>query len=125
MLHLLIVMLGGAIGAGGRHMVGKLSLLWFGPGYPWGTLAANLIGGLLMGLLVGAMARAGVGGEQWRLFLGTGILGGFTTFSTFSLDAMNMIERGDWAGMLGYVLISVIGAIAAVAAGLALVRAVA
>ena len=125
MLHLLIVMLGGAIGAGGRHMVGKLSLLWFGPGYPWGTLAANLIGGLLMGLLVGAMARAGAGGEQWRLFLGTGILGGFTTFSTFSLDAMNMIERGDWAGMLGYVLISVIGAIAAVAAGLALVRAVA
>ncbi|WP_109807617.1 fluoride efflux transporter CrcB [Sphingosinithalassobacter portus] len=125
MLHLLIVMLGGAIGAGGRHMIGKLSLLWFGPGYPWGTLAANLIGGLLMGLLVGAMARVGAGGEQWRLFLGTGILGGFTTFSTFSLDAMVMIERGDWTGMLGYVLISVIGAIAAVAAGLTLVRALA
>src|ERR1044072_3275316 len=111
-------MLGGAFGAGAQHLTGKATLAWFGPGYPWGTLAVNLIGGFLMGLLAGSLARFAAGGEQWRLLLGVGLLGGFTTFSAFSLDAMVMIERGDWASALGYIAVSVAGSIAALALGL-------
>jgi CrcB protein len=125
MFNLLIVMLGGAFGAGARHLTGKATLAWFGPGYPWGTLAVNLIGGFLMGLLAGSLARFAAGGEQWRLLLGVGVLGGFTTFSAFSLDAMVMIERGDWASALGYIAVSVAGSIAALALGLGAVRALA
>ena len=125
MPHILLVMIGGALGAAARFLTGKLTLAWFGPNYPWGTLAVNLIGGLLMGVLAGSLARFGQGGEQWRLLLGVGVLGGFTTFSAFSLDAMVMIERGDWIMVSGYILASVIGSIAALAVGLSLVRAVA
>lgn len=124
-MHLLLVMLGGAFGAAARHLTGRLTLAWFGPGYPWGTLAVNLIGGLLMGVLAGTLARFGQGGEQWRLLLGVGVLGGFTTFSAFSLDVMVMLERGDWAHALGYILASVVGSVVALALGLAVVRAVA
>lgn len=118
-------MLGGAIGAGARHLVGKTTLAWLGPNYPWGTLAVNLIGGFLMGLLAGGLLKFGQNGEQMRLFLGVGILGGFTTFSAFSLDTMLMFERGDWLTALGYILASVIGSVAALAIGLQLTRAVA
>jgi CrcB protein len=125
MPNLILVMLGGAVGSAARYLTGRLTLTWFGPGYPWGTLAVNLIGGFLMGMLAGSLARFGQGGEQWRLLIGVGVLGGFTTFSAFSLDAMNMIERGDWLPMLGYALVSVIGSIAALAIGMQLVRTVA
>lgn len=125
MIHLLLVMLGGAVGAAARYLTGRATLAAFGPNYPWGTLAVNLIGGFLMGLLAGSLARFGQGGEQWRLLLGVGVLGGFTTFSAFSLDAMVMIERGDWVPALGYVLVSVIGSIAALALGLGAMRAMA
>ena len=125
MFNLLLVMIGGAIGSGGRHLVGRATLAWFGPDYPYGTLAVNLIGGFAMGLLVGTLARNGQSGEQTRLLLGVGVLGGFTTFSAFSLDAMNMIERGDWGMALTYILASVIGSIAALAIGLSITRAIA
>ena len=118
---LLLVMLGGAIGAGARHLVGGATLLAFGPGLPCGTLTVNLTGGLAMGLLAGWLTRAGLG-EPWRLFLGVGVLGGFTTFSSFSLDTVMLVERGEWPAALGYVLVSVIGSIAALAAGLWLTR---
>lgn len=125
MPHLLLVMAGGAIGAGLRFLLGRAAFHHFGPGFPWGTLAANLIGGLAMGVLVGAMARFIDGGEGWRLFLGVGLLGGFTTFSAFSLETVNMIERGA-AGMAAfYALVSVAGAVGALFAGLLLVRAAA
>lgn len=120
----LLVMAGGAIGAALRHLVGRFTLGWFGPGLPYGTLAVNLIGGLAMGVLVGMFARHGAS-EQARLFLGVGVLGGFTTFSAFSLDAMLMIERGALVTALGYVAVSVAGSIAALAAGLAITRGVA
>lgn len=119
---LFLVMLGGALGSGARHLTSKLTLAWLGPNYPWGTLAVNLIGGFLMGALAGALARIGQGGEQWRLLIGVGVLGGYTTFSAFTLDLMNMIERGDWGMGLGYILASVLGSAIALFAGLSLFR---
>ena len=101
MFNLLLAMLGGAIGSGARFLTGRATLAAFGPNYPWGTLTVNLVGGFLMGVLAGSLARFGQGGEQWRIVLGIGVLGGFTTFSAFSLDTMNMIQRGDWMPALG------------------------
>lgn len=121
MQGLLLVMAGGAVGAGARHLFGRMTLALFGPGYPWGTLGVNLIGGLAMGLLVGMLARTGAG-EAWRLALGVGVLGGFTTFSAFSLDIANMIQRGEAATALGYALASVVGSVVALFGGLMLVR---
>lgn len=125
MPNLFLVMLGGAIGSGARHLVGRATLALWGPNYPVGTLAVNLFGGFAMGLLAGSLARFGQGGEPWRLLLGVGVLGGFTTFSAFSLDTMLMIERGQALGAIGYVLVSVLGSIAALALGLGITRAVA
>ncbi|MBW8841386.1 MAG: fluoride efflux transporter CrcB [Sphingomonadales bacterium] len=117
-------MAGGALGSAARYLVGKLTLGWLGPDYPWGTLAVNLIGGFLMGLLAGMLARSG-GSEHTRLLLGVGVLGGFTTFSAFSLDTAMMIERGLWSVAIGYALVSVIASVIAVFGGLFIVRAVA
>ena len=78
------VMVGGAIGAGARHLVGQILLARLGPGFPWWTLSVNIAGSLMMGLLIGWLARSG-GSDQARLFLGVGVLGGFTTFSSFSM----------------------------------------
>ncbi|SIN63558.1 CrcB protein [Parasphingorhabdus marina DSM 22363] len=121
----LLVMAGGALGAGARYHLGRLLLHWAGPGFPYGTLAANLLGGFLMGVLVGVLARDSITGESWRLLLGVGLLGGFTTFSAFSLEVMNMIDRGDWGVAAGYALLSVTGSVAALFAGLLVVRTVA
>ena len=122
MFQLLLVMIGGAVGAGARHLTGRTTLALFGPGFPYGTLAVNLIGGFAMGLLVGTLARMSVPGENWRLLLGVGVLGGYTTFSAFSLDVVTMIQRGDLGIALFYVLLSVVGSIVALFAGLSLVR---
>ena len=123
-MNFLLVMAGGAVGSAARYLVGKLTLAWLGPNYPWGTLAVNLIGGLLMGLLAGILARTG-GSEHTRLLIGVGVLGGFTTFSSFSLDTVLMIERGQWSVAITYALVSLIGSVLALFAGLHLVRAVA
>jgi CrcB protein len=117
-------MLGGALGSGARYLTGRTTLALFGPGWPWGTLAVNLIGGLAMGVLAGALSRF-VAGEAWRLFLGIGVLGGFTTFSSFSLDTVTLIERGALTSAAAYVLLSVAGSIAALFAGLFLMRSLA
>ena len=124
-MSLLYVMLGGAFGSGARYLTGRATLSLFGPDFPYGTLAVNLIGGLLMGALVGVLARGANGGETWRLLLGVGVLGGFTTFSSFSLDAVTMIERGQIGIAFGYVALSVVGSIIALFAGLSLARTVA
>ena len=122
-MPLLFVMIGGALGAGIRYQVGKLSLMLLGPGFPWGTWFINISGGLFMGLLVGTLARhVGPAGESWRLLVGVGVLGGYTTFSSFSLEAANMIQRGDWATALFYVTSSAVGAIAMLFAGLWIAR---
>ncbi|MBX3566267.1 MAG: fluoride efflux transporter CrcB [Sphingomonas sp.] len=125
MPHLLLVMLGGALGSGARYLTGRAALVWMGPNFPWGTLAVNLIGGFAMGVLTGVLVRTGqAGGVSWYL-LGVGVLGGFTTFSAFSLDTINLIERGDFMLATTYILASVIGSVAALAIGLNAVRAIA
>ena len=124
MLPLLYVMVGGAVGSGARYLTGSAMTALLGPDYPFGTLAVNIVGGLLMGVLVGVLAR-NAASENWRLLLAVGVLGGFTTFSAFSLEVVTMIERGAFGVALGYVLVSVIGSVAALFAGLSAVRAVA
>lgn len=126
MNHLFLVMGGGAVGAALRYQLGRAAT-YVAPGIAWplGTFAANLLGGFAMGLLAGWLARFdGHGGEPWRLLLGVGVLGGFTTFSAFSLETMLMIERGQLLLATGYVLASVAGAIGALALGLSLMRSV-
>lgn len=122
MFSLFLVMLGGAFGSGARYLTGVATLKLLGPNYPYGTLTVNIVGGLAMGMLVGLFARLSVPGENWRLLLAIGVLGGYTTFSSFSLDLANMFQRGDLAMALGYALISVIGSVTALFAGLALMR---
>lgn len=114
-------MAGGALGSGARHLVSRATLAAFGPGWPWGTMTVNLLGGVLMGALVGTLARLGAG-EAWRLLLAVGVLGGFTTFSAFSLDVVAMLERGATGAALAYVAVSVLGGVAGVVAGLSLAR---
>lgn len=121
MPSLLLVMGGGAIGSGARYLVGRVALARFGPGFPWGTLAVNLIGGALMGLLAGLLARHG-GDEPARLLFGVGVLGGFTTFSAFSLETVLMLQRGDIATAALYVALSVTGAVLALFLGLQAAR---
>jgi fluoride exporter len=121
MNDLIFVMGGGAAGAGARYLVGNAAFARLGPDYPWGTLGVNLIGGLLMGLLAGYLARHG--GESARLLLGVGLLGGFTTFSAFSLETWRMIEGGAYGMALGYGLASVIGSVLMLGAGLWIAKA--
>ena len=123
MTHLLLVALGGGVGAALRHLVGLAALRLFGPGFPYGTMIANVLGSLLMGLLIEWLVRRG-GSPQLRLLLATGLLGGFTTFSSFSLDAAVLWERGEVMLALGYVVGSVLLGLAGLAAGLAIGRAV-
>ena len=127
MNSLLYVAFGGAIGASARHLLGGATLRIWGPGFPWGTLIANVLGGLLMGALIGWLAFkgsqfAGGAGESVRLFLGVGILGGFTTFSAFSLDAILMIEKKAYGVAAGYISASVLLSLLALFLGLVLAR---
>lgn len=115
------VMVGGAIGAGARHLVGQILLARLGPGFPWWTLSINIAGSLMMGLLIGWLARSG-GSDQARLFLGVGVLGGFTTFSSFSMEFWTLFERGQMAQAAAYVGASVIIGIAACGVGMVMMR---
>jgi CrcB protein len=117
MTAFLLVMLGGAVGAGLRFGIGVWSIHSFGDSFPWGTLIVNLSGGFLMGLLAGAILRQGAG-LPVHLLLGVGLLGGFTTFSAFSLEAALLVERGQVGAAALYALVSVIGSIALLFAGL-------
>ncbi|WP_156255766.1 fluoride efflux transporter CrcB [Sandarakinorhabdus oryzae] len=125
MPHLLLVALGGALGSMLRYGVGRWAIVMMGPGFPFGTFAVNILGGLLMGLLAGWLARTSQGGEELRLLLGVGVLGGFTTFSAFSLEVYNMITRAEIALAAAYSVSSVAGSVLAVLAGVWLMRGVA
>ncbi|MGX5844683.1 fluoride efflux transporter CrcB [Mesorhizobium sp. ArgA1] len=121
MLNLLLVVIGGGIGAGIRHLTNIGALRLFGPNYPWGTMVINIVGSFAMGLFIATLMRRG-GSNELRLFVATGIFGGFTTFSAFSLDFATLWERGATLPALGYALASVVGAIVALFAGLWLAR---
>ena len=118
----LLVAAGGAAGAVARYAVGTQATRWLGAGQVWGTLSVNVVGGLVMGLLAGWLATRGGEGERWRLLLGVGVLGGFTTFSAFSLETAQLIEQRRWGAASGYVAASVILSLAALMAGLWLAR---
>lgn len=121
------VAIGGGVGALLRYQLGRGMTHWLGPqvvtSFPWATLAANVIGSLAMGLLAGWLARHGsTHGEQWRLLIGVGLLGGFTTFSAFSLELMRLIERGQAATALTYAGVSVLAGLVALYLGLIVMR---
>ena len=121
----LAVFVGAGLGGMLRHAVNRASLAYLGPGFPYGTLIVNVIGGLLMGVLAELFLVKGGGSQEFRLFLTTGFLGGFTTFSAFSLDAALMWERSDYAALGAYVTGSVVLSIGALFLGMATVRSLA
>lgn len=123
--QMLLVAVGGGLGTALRFGVGRLAISLMGPGFPFGTFAVNIIGGFLMGMLAGWLARLGQGGEDLRLLLGVGVLGGFTTFSAFSLEVYNMITRAEVALAAAYAISSVAGSVLAVLAGVWLMRSLA
>lgn len=124
MTSTVLVFLGAGIGGMLRHGVNYASLRWLGTGFPFGTMAINIVGSGLMGLIAGWLAfKAGEGWTQGlRLFLTTGVLGGFTTFSAFSLEAVLLWERGELGLATLYVLGSVVLSLAALLGGLAVIR---
>jgi fluoride exporter len=125
MRHLLLVMLGGAIGAALRYEVGRIALHRIGAGFPWGTLIVNLAGGLLMGAFAGYMFPRNPPDQNLWMFVAVGLLGGFTTFSAFSFDLFAMMEQGRFWVAAAYAGGSVLGALGLLVAGFWLMRAAA
>jgi CrcB protein len=125
----LYVAIGGGVGSWLRYMTGRLTTAAIGPvaasAFPWATLTVNVVGSFAMGLLAGWLARYGEHGEGWRLLLGVGMLGGFTTFSAFSLEFALLVERGTIGTAAAYVAISLAAGFAGLFAGLFLMRALA
>ena len=125
-----MVFAGGGAGAVLRYQVGREMTRWLGPAvviaFPWATLAVNVLGSLAMGVLAGWLARHGPGalgsGEHWRLFVGVGVLGGFTTFSSFSLELMLLIERGQGSLAFLYAAVSVLAGLTGLYIGLIVMR---
>ncbi|WP_454598660.1 fluoride efflux transporter CrcB [Qipengyuania sp. SM2507] len=120
------VAIGGAFGAALRYQMGRAMTGWLGAPamslFPWATLAVNALGSLLIGLLFGWLARAGQGGDQLRLLLGVGLLGGFTTFSAFSLELVVLIERGQFTIAALYAFLSIALGVTGLFFGLTLTR---
>ena len=121
-----LIALGGGAGAVLRYQAGRALTALLGPAtvaaFPWATLVVNVVGSFAMGLLAGWLARHGSASETWRLLVGVGLLGGFTTFSAFSLELMLLIERGQGATALAYALISVLAGMTALYIGLIVMR---
>jgi len=119
---LLAIAAGGAIGAVGRHYVSAQVMKLAGSGFPWGTVSVNVLGSFIMGVLVETMALRWNVGTEMRAFMTVGILGAFTTFSTFSLDFATLVGRGAEFAALGYAALSVVLAVLGLFAGLAITR---
>jgi len=118
MNSIILVFLGGGVGSVARYLVGVNAMRLLGTRWPYGTFTVNIVGGLVMGLLSGwLLLRGGADQERWRVLFGVGVLGGFTTFSSFSLEVASMMKKGDLAHAGAYVLASVVVAVGAVFAG--------
>lgn len=115
---LLAVAAGGAIGATGRFLVGRLMLNLMGTGYPWGTLTVNIIGSFFIGLLVELLALRFNLSHEWQAFLVIGILGGFTTFSAFSLEVGLMLQKDQFSAAALYAISSLVLGLVALFAGI-------
>jgi CrcB protein len=124
MKTLLAIALGGAVGAVGRHLVAAQVTHFFGTGFPFGTLTVNVIGSFVMGCLIETMALAWSPAPELRAFLTVGMLGAFTTFSTFSMEVVLFTERGQYIEVAAYVLASVALSVGGLFLGLHLVRTV-
>jgi fluoride exporter len=118
----LLVFVGGGVGATLRHLINLTCARFMGTGFPWGTFIINISGSTVMGLIAGYLTFKGEASQPWRLFLMTGVLGGYTTFSAYSLDAALLYERGELTLAAAYVIGSVVLSIAGLFGGLALVR---
>lgn len=118
----LIVFLGGGIGSACRHSINQLTTRWLGSGLPIGTLGINLLGSLLMGMVFAYISARSHLSPHIKLLLMTGLLGGFTTFSAFSLEVVQLFHRGQITAAIGYASVSVIAGAAAVVLGMWLVR---
>ena len=118
----LLVFIGGGLGSCLRHAVNVICPRFLGTNFPYHTFIINITGSTIMGLVAGYLAFKGDAAQSWRLFLMTGILGGYTTFSAFSLDTAVLYERGEIGLAAFYVLGSVVLSIVGLFAGLALVR---
>lgn len=123
LLQILLVAAGGALGSVGRHAVNVLAVRIAGPDTPWGTLAVNVAGSFVMGGFIALLAVKFGGSQPLRLFVATGILGGFTTLSAFSLDVVTLWERGATLAAASYVLATLVLSITGLVAGLSLARA--
>lgn len=104
----LVVFLGSGIGGMLRHGVGLLALRFTGASFPWGTLVINVVGSALMGLMIGLFAARSINDPELRLFVTTGLIGGFTTWSTFSLDIVTLWERGEIGSAIAYASASIV-----------------
>lgn len=124
MNQLVVVALGGALGSVLRYLAQVWLGRLLGQGFPWSTLFVNVVGSLLMGVLVEAAGRVWSPSPELRAFLAVGILGGFTTFSSFSLDVGALASRGDWVLAMVYVMATLMVGVGGFFVGLALVRAV-
>ena len=122
-MHLLAVALGSAIGGSLRYLATLGVNALVGRGFPWGTFGVNVIGCLLIGVLHVAMVERGGGAESLRLFAMVGVLGGFTTFSSFSLETLVLVQQGALGRAAGYIVASVLVCLVATVAGMALARA--
>ncbi len=122
MLNILLVAVGGAAGSVCRYLTGLAMTRWLGTGFPWGTITVNIVGSFVIGLLTELIARKVSMPMETRLLLVVGFLGGFTTFSSFSLDTMALFERGESLSAFAYVAASVLLSLGAAFGGLALGR---
>ncbi len=120
--NLLQVALGGAIGASARYLTNVSVTRWMGHGYPWGTMVVNILGSFLMGVLVVVLAKKG--GTSYAPLLMIGLLGGYTTFSAFSLDVLTLYERGEFWQAGAYVAATLVLGLGAIVAGILVTRAV-
>ena len=118
------IAVGGALGAVARHFVGEVTLRLLGGGFPYSTLAVNIVGSFVMGALIETMALRWNVGPELRAFMTVGVLGAFTTYSTFSLDFVVLMQRGESGLAVGYALLSVVLSVGALYAGLQVMRAI-